>query len=147
MNNADLLENYFSNLLIFLLKTAYPVYSTFKSINNNNGTIDTSWLIYWAIFAFFSFIESYFIQFVSWIPFFMICQVLFYIWLQAPFFNGSTIIFNTIVRKFFSGNQVVQSFLDMVKSVYNDLLSTVPQPIYDEDSSPSADISLYHNIK
>lgn len=147
MSYGNLLENYFSNAFIFLLKTAYPVYSTFKLINSNAEINDTKWLIYWVIFAFFSFIESYILRFVSYIPFFMICQVLFYIWLQLPLFNGSTILFNKFIKPIFTDDQNPQSFVDTLKIVYKDLLSSVPQPIYDEDSSPSADPNLNESFK
>lgn len=141
------LENYFSNIFILLLKTAYPVYSTFKLINNKELLNDTKWLIYWVIFAFLSFIESVFIKFVSYIPFFMICQVLFYIWLQLPIFNGSTILFNKFIKPIFADDIDSHSFTIIIKQVYKDLLSSVPQPIYDEDSSPSGDPGFNQSFK
>lgn len=141
------LENYFSNIFILLLKTAYPVYSTFKLINNKELLNDTKWLIYWVIFAFLSFIESVFIKFVLYIPFFMICQVLFYIWLQLPIFNGSTILFNKFIKPIFADDIDSHSFTIIIKQVYKDLLSSVPQPIYDEDSSPSGDPGFNQSFK
>lgn len=147
MSYANLLGNYFSSTLIFLLKTAYPVYSTFKLIHSKEEINNTTWLIYWVILSFFSFVEYIIFQFVSYSSFFMVCQVLLYIWLQLPIFNGSTIVFNNFIRLLFENNQNSQSFLYIIKSVYKDLLSSVPQPIYDEDSSPSADIDLNQSLK
>ncbi|OHS94460.1 TB2/DP1, HVA22 family protein [Tritrichomonas foetus] len=99
--------NYASNLLTLVLKISYPTYASFKAIRSEEGNDDTTWLIYWVVVAVESFIGSYLLPFVSWVPFFMIARVLFYVWLQIPIFNGSVILFNKFVKPFFEENQEV----------------------------------------
>lgn len=95
---------YSSNVLALVLKLAYPTYMSFKSIKSDQND-DTTWLIYWVVVAVESFIASYVVPFVSWVPFFMIIRILFYIWLQIPVFNGSVILFNKFIKPFFTQNE------------------------------------------
>ena len=139
-------EHYFSSILIFLIQILYPIYRSIKALDTDHGSDDTEWLIYWVVWAFLSFIEEYFLSFLSFVPFFMILRVLFYIWLQIPIFNGSFVIFNKFIHPFFSqnfdenhNNIAIQSFFKTLKLVYNDLLSMLPQPQIDDDSSPSGE--------
>ena len=100
---------YTSNLLTLALKILYPTYASYKAIKTADSNDDTTWLIYWVVVAVESFIGAYIIPFVSWVPFFMIVRVLFYIWLQIPIFNGSVILFNNFIKPFFEENQQIIS--------------------------------------
>lgn len=95
---------YASNLLATIVKVAYPTWASYKAIVSNDDSDDTTWLIFWVVVAVETFIESYFIPFVSWVPFFMIMRILFYIWLQLPIFNGSIVIYRKFVQPFFTEN-------------------------------------------
>ncbi|KAH0794206.1 receptor expression-enhancing protein 5-like [Histomonas meleagridis] len=95
---------YASNLLATALKVVYPAYASYKATISENKDDDTTWLIYWVVVAVESFIEAYLIPFVSWVPFFMIVRVLFYVWLQLPIFNGSIVLFKRFIRPFFEEN-------------------------------------------
>ena len=136
---------YLSNLLTFFIKIIYPLYSTFKSIKSENKNDDTVWLLYWVTFGFFSFFEEYIVPFVYWVPFFMIIRILFYLWLQLPYFNGSVFLFKKIVRPFFeqaensytNSNDIFEDF----KTTYYEILKVLPQPDSNETSSPSAEPS------
>lgn len=100
-------SSYSSNVLALVLKLSYPTYMSFKAIKSNRENDDTTWLIYWVVVAVESFIASYVIPFVSWVPFFMILRILFYIWLQIPVFNGSVILFNNFIKPFFTQNEEI----------------------------------------
>ena len=95
---------YASNLLATTLKVAYPTWASYKAIVSEEDSDDTTWLIFWVVVAIETFIESYVIPFVSWVPYFMIVRVLFYVWLQMPIFNGSIIIYKKFVKPFFEEN-------------------------------------------
>ena len=98
-------SSYASNVLALVLKLTYPTYMSFKAIKSNRENDDTTWLIYWAVVAVESFIASYVFPFISWVPFFMIIRILFYIWLQIPIFNGSVILFNNFIKPFYTQNE------------------------------------------
>jgi receptor expression-enhancing protein 5/6 len=93
-------ESYATNLLVTTIKVAWPSYATFKAIVSVEEGDDSAWLVYWVIVGLESFLASYILPFVSWIPFFLIVRVVFYIWLQLPVFNGSVILFTKVVQPF-----------------------------------------------
>lgn len=93
--------NYAAELLTTTLKVAYPTYASYKAIKTETSSDDTIWLIYWVVIAVESFIEAYLLPFVSWVPFFMLLRLLFYIWLQLPVFNGSILLFRRYIEPFF----------------------------------------------
>ena len=97
--------NYAADLLTLVLKISYPTYMSFKAIKSEEKNDDVVWLIYWVVVAIESFIGSYLLPFISWVPFFMIVRVLFYVWLQIPIFNGSVIIFKRFIKPFFEENK------------------------------------------
>ena len=96
---------YASNLLATALKVVYPAYASYKAIVSDDKDDDTTWLVYWVVVAVESFVEAYLIPFVSWVPFFMLVRVLFYVWLQLPIFNGSIVLFKKFIRPFFEENK------------------------------------------
>jgi hypothetical protein len=99
--------NYLSGLIISVIKFAYPTYASYKAIRSEIGADDAAWLVYWTIIGFESFFEAYIVPFIAWVPFFMLLRLLFYVWLQLPFFNGSILIFRKFVQPFFEGSGVV----------------------------------------
>jgi hypothetical protein len=101
------LGNYLSGLIITIIKFAYPTYASYKAIRSEISNDDQSWLVYWTIIGFESFFESYIIPFLAWVPFFMLLRIVFYIWLQLPFFNGSIVIFKKFVQPFFENSSLV----------------------------------------
>jgi receptor expression-enhancing protein 5/6 len=98
---------YLSALIIALIKFAYPTYASYKAIRSGSVADDAAWLVYWTIIGFESFVASYVIPFVAWLPFFMLARLLFYIWLQLPVFNGSLFIFQTCVKPFFQRSSTI----------------------------------------
>jgi len=102
--SAAAFGQYASDILTLLVKFSYPTYASFKAVISLADTDDTTWLIYWVVASLFTFLENYFLPFVSWVPFFMLARLLVYIWLQLPYFNGSIFLFNKVVRPFFSEN-------------------------------------------
>jgi hypothetical protein len=98
---------YLSGLIIAIIKFAYPTYASYKAIRSEGLNDNVSWLVYWTIIGFESFFESYVVPFLAWVPFFMLLRVLFYVWLQIPFFNGSIVIFRNFVQPFFEGSSLL----------------------------------------
>ena len=123
MSYPALIGQYASDVLLVLVKVAYPTYASFKAIRSKEGKDDTTWLIYWVVLAVFSFIESYIIPFVSWIPFFMLLRLLSYIWFQLPFFNGSVLLFRKYIMPFFQKNEKIMESVTISDS--KDLQSTL----------------------
>ena len=100
-------STYSSSLLSLVLKLFYPTYMSYKAIKSDHQNDDTTWLIYWVVVAVESFLAAYVVPFISWVPFFMILRVLFYVWLQIPVFNGSVILFNNFIKPFFQQNEEI----------------------------------------
>lgn len=96
-----------STVLMTVTKVAYPSYASYNAIVSKGDADDTTWLIYWVVVVVEAFISAFVVPFVSWVPFFMLLRLLFYIWLQFPVFNGSVYLFTKFVQPFFEENQKV----------------------------------------
>ena len=92
---------YVSDVITISVKCLYPAYVSFKAIKSEGKDDDSTWLIYFVVMALSSFIETYLVPFVSWVPCFMLARILYYIWLQLPYFNGSVFLFKKIFQPFF----------------------------------------------
>lgn len=89
-----------------LIGFVYPAYASIKAIESKDKDDDTKWLTYWVVYAAFSLIEFFSDYFLSWIPFYWLLKCLFLIVCMFPFrWNGSTFIYNRIIRPFFLQHQ------------------------------------------
>ncbi|KAJ6248820.1 receptor expression-enhancing protein [Anaeramoeba flamelloides] len=66
---------------------------------------DTELLIYWTVVGFFSFLESYANILVSWLPFYYELKILFFIWLQLPWFDGSHFLWENIILPYLNKHE------------------------------------------
>ena len=77
---------------------AYPAYMSFKAIDSSDPIDDTQWLTYWVVFSLFSIGENLFSFLVSWIPFYYIIKLGFFLWLYHPKFMGAGLVYNKVVK-------------------------------------------------
>ncbi|XP_064631764.1 receptor expression-enhancing protein 2-like isoform X3 [Lineus longissimus] len=78
--------------------TLYPAYSSYKAVKTKNVKEYVRWMMYWIVFALFTFIETLTDAFLSWIPFYYEIKIVFVIWLLSPATRGSSILYRKFVH-------------------------------------------------
>ncbi|KAJ3433244.1 receptor expression-enhancing protein [Anaeramoeba flamelloides] len=83
----------------------WPAYKSFKAIKTEEKDDDTELLIYWTVAGFFSFFEYWADFIVSWFPFYYELKIVFFIWLQNPYFNGSQFLWKYFLMPFLDSKE------------------------------------------
>ena len=137
-----------------IIKYCYPIYASMVTLsinssdNNNNHFNVTKWILYWIIIALFTVFENIFHIYPS-SNFGLRCM--FYLFIQIPIFNIPIYLFNIINKILHLCGITKYSYIQLpplppyidykIAETYSEILSLLPKPSYDEDSSPSADIN------
>uniref|UniRef100_A0A8W7PFW5 Receptor expression-enhancing protein n=1 Tax=Anopheles coluzzii TaxID=1518534 RepID=A0A8W7PFW5_ANOCL len=69
---------------------------SYKAVRTKNVKEYVKWMMYWIVFAFFTFIETFTDILLSWFPFYYEIKVIVVLWLLSPATRGSS----TLYRKF-----------------------------------------------
>eukprot|EP00771_Trimastix_marina_P004121 gnl/Trimastix_PCT/859.p2 GENE.gnl/Trimastix_PCT/859~~gnl/Trimastix_PCT/859.p2 ORF type:complete len:169 (+),score=65.55 gnl/Trimastix_PCT/859:69-509(+) len=91
-------EHYFMKVLCSVVCILYPAYASFKAVKSTETDDDTQWLTYWAVFGFFSFFETLLYFIIEYIPFYFLLKLVFFLWMQLPFFQGALRVFDWISK-------------------------------------------------
>ncbi|RKP35650.1 TB2/DP1, HVA22 family-domain-containing protein, partial [Dimargaris cristalligena] len=77
----------------------YPAYASYKALKvSHNEALLTHWLTYWIVIGVFTGVEFVTDTFIFWLPFYNIFKMAFVVWLMLPQTQGSTYIYNTVIR-------------------------------------------------
>lgn len=102
-----------SKLVLLVFGTLYPAYASYKTVKTKNVRDYVKWMMYWIVFAFYTFIEIFTDIFVAfWCPFYYEFKILFVLWLMCPATRGSTFIFKKIINPYMSKHEMmIDSFI------------------------------------
>ncbi|KAL3722515.1 hypothetical protein ACJRO7_034827 [Eucalyptus globulus] len=78
----------------------FPVYSTFKAIEERDQDEQQRWLIYWAAYGSFSVAEVFADKILFWFPAYYYMKFAFLVWLQCPSGNGARQLYRNGLRPF-----------------------------------------------
>lgn len=76
----------------------YPTYSSFKAVRGKNVREYVKWMMYWIVFAIFSFVEVFADILISWFPFYYILKLCFILWLVLPATKGSSLLYRKVIH-------------------------------------------------
>lgn len=103
------------------------------------------YMIYWLIISIYILFRLYF--HLSYTLTSLFLHIMFYTWLQLPFYNGTAIIYNLFCLMFgwkrlpIGNNYYISPILNDTLKMYKRCFSALPHPKYSEDSSPSSEPS------
>ncbi|TFL06390.1 TB2/DP1, HVA22 family-domain-containing protein [Pterulicium gracile] len=103
-----MLMSLLSHILIGYFCFALPSFATFKALSHRPLSEPDleRWTTYWAVVGVFLSLETGFEFFISWLPFYWEIKTAFLLFLALPQTEGSTYIYQTYLRPFFSQNEV-----------------------------------------
>ncbi|KAI6701223.1 hypothetical protein NL676_015547 [Syzygium grande] len=85
--------------------TVFPVYSTFKAIEERDRNEQQRWLLYWAAYGTFSVAEVFADKILFWFPPYYYMKFAFLVWLQCPSGNGARHLYMNCLRPFLLKHQ------------------------------------------
>jgi len=86
----------FANTVAFV----YPAYMSFCSLENDNASDHSNWLMYWVVYSIFSMTEYWTDLCLSWLPWYSVFKISFLVWLFLPYTNGGEKVYRFFVRPF-----------------------------------------------
>ena len=102
-------------ILITFITVLYPTVHSIRAIESANKSDDKVWLTYWMVYGLFNVAETYFGFIFSCIPFWDWIRLVVFIWLLLPQFNGSKVIYDSVIRKLLDENKVlIQEWISKV---------------------------------
>lgn len=92
-----LATNLFSPLISSIVGLGFPAYASFRAIESRKYEDDTQWLMYWVVFAVFSFLENFISMVLYYVPFYYKAKIVILLALQVP---GSPIASGKVYKKY-----------------------------------------------
>ena len=99
---ASVVIGYLDTYITCLVGIVIPSICSIRAIETKDPEDDKQWLTYWVVYGIFTFIDLFSGFILKYVPFYFVLKILFLIWLFLPSFKGASIIYKTIIVKFFN---------------------------------------------
>ena len=117
--------NIFDSLITNVVGTAYPIFYTIKSIEENSDELQKNWLTYWVVFGSFTIVDLFSPIIIKFVPFYFVMKILFLIWLEMPGSSGCKIVYHLLIKKIFAAFQEdIDKYVDDVKNIIDESIFT-----------------------
>lgn len=100
-----ILLGYLTSWIAFLVGFLYPAYRSFKALESKGDDDDKQWLTYWVVFSTFNVFDKPVNFIFSWVPFFSLVKIAFYVYLFHPDTMGALMIYNKFLKGFLLKHQ------------------------------------------
>ncbi|CAJ0598359.1 unnamed protein product [Cylicocyclus nassatus] len=114
-----------SRIVTLTAGTLYPAYRSYKAVRTKDVREYVKWMMYWIVFALYTFIETLADIFISfWFPFYYQLKIVFVFWLLSPWTKGASILYRKWIHPTLSKHeQEIDALLEQAKSEsYNQLV-------------------------
>ncbi|RCN52772.1 TB2/DP1, HVA22 family [Ancylostoma caninum] len=86
-----------SRIVTLTAGTLYPAYRSYKAVRTKDVREYVKWMMYWIVFAIYTFVETLADIFISfWFPFYYQLKIVFVIWLLSPWTKGASILYRKV---------------------------------------------------
>ena len=112
------------SILITSVTVLYPALHSIRAIESEAEDDDKVWLTYWMVFGVFNVIETFF-GFIFWfVPYWGWIRPGLFVWLLLPNFNGSKIIYDSVLRPICDKNKdLIKKYSEQFTSSLSDAQS------------------------
>ena len=86
------------DIVCALLTCLYPMIYSIRAIESPNEDDDKQWLSFWTVFGIFQTIELFFGFILSFIPYYAVIRLVFFIFLMHPATNGAHKIYESVFK-------------------------------------------------
>ena len=125
-------------ILITFITVLYPTVHSIRAIESSGKSDDKVWLTYWMVFGLINVSETFFGFVFACIPYWDWLRAVVFIWLLLPQFNGSKVIYDTVIRKLLDENKdLIQGWISKVSSAAADVKKQGIQQATAAASDPS----------
>jgi len=84
-------------LLCTLVGLSYPLYASFKVLEDQNHEDAVQWLTYWVTYSAIAMAENLFRGLLVWLPFYYTIRLVFTVWLFLPWTRGASCIYRRLL--------------------------------------------------
>mmetsp|Transcript_55076 Transcript_55076/g.120472 ORF Transcript_55076/g.120472 Transcript_55076/m.120472 type:complete len:391 (-) Transcript_55076:537-1709(-) len=88
-----LLWGWTGDVICTIVGSVYPIFASFKALDDQDEFQKTQWLVYWVTCASAMLLEGLVYRLICWIPFYHIFRLLFVIWLYFPLTLGAQVAY------------------------------------------------------
>jgi receptor expression-enhancing protein 1/2/3/4 len=119
------------SLLKLIFNVLYPAYATFKAFRSKNVHEYVKWMMYWIVFALFTFFETFADVLFFWLPFYDELKILMLLWLIVPVWKdslGSGLLYKKLVHPFLVAKE--PQIDDFVRKLKKQAVNVVTKFLY-----------------
>jgi len=80
-------------LICTVVGSFYPLYASFRALEDGEHAEVGVWMTYWITYAAFTLAEGAFRKLLSWVPFYHVLRLAFIVWLFFPATQGAQVIY------------------------------------------------------
>lgn len=75
----------------------YPMYASFRALEDGNADDVSTWLVYWVAFSALNLLEGVVVKVLAWLPFYHLVRLSLIVWMFLPATQGSKAIYTWVV--------------------------------------------------
>eukprot|EP00439_Symbiodinium_sp_Y106_P026639 s681_g3.t1 len=91
------LWGFMGELVCKVVGNLYPMYASFRALEDGDHQQVSSWLTYWVSFAALTLLEGVWCRFMAWLPFYYVLRLALIVWLFLPVTCGAQVLYNWLV--------------------------------------------------
>lgn len=91
------LWGFMGDLVCKVVGNLYPMYASFRALEDGDHDEVSSWLAYWITFAAFTLLEGASAKLMSWLPFYYVMRLALIMWLFLPATRGAQALYRWAV--------------------------------------------------
>ncbi|XP_015668729.1 receptor expression-enhancing protein 3 [Protobothrops mucrosquamatus] len=94
-----------SRVVVLVFGMLYPAYYSYKAVKTKNVKEYVRWMMYWIVFALYTFTETLTDLLISWFPLYYELKIAFVIWLLSPYTRGASLIYRKFLHPLLSSKE------------------------------------------